>query len=45
MGSNTLFNIHEKPMTAQKTFLEKTFDEWKSEKEQVDDVTILGLCV
>jgi len=33
----------DKPMNEQKNILETTFENWKGEHEQIDDVTILGL--
>jgi hypothetical protein len=39
----TLFSLHTQPMREQGQQLEKVFDDWKSEREQVDDVTILGV--
>jgi|WetSurMetagenome_2_1015567.scaffolds.fasta_scaffold00001_525 serine phosphatase RsbU (regulator of sigma subunit) len=34
-----------KPMNTQKKILEESFDKWKGEREQVDDVMIIGLSV
>ena len=34
-----------KPMNDQKELLEKTFVNWKSGYEQIDDVTVLGICI
>jgi len=42
---NLLFEISEKPMNEQKQLLEKTFDDWKGEQKQTDDVLILGIRV
>jgi len=38
-----LFEISEKPMNEQKQILEQTFDDWKGEKKQTDDVLIVGI--
>ena len=38
-----LFRIHEYPMNEQKEILEKTFDEWKGDYEQIDDILIIGV--
>lgn len=38
-----LLDIHEKPMEEQKQILDDTFEEWKGQLEQVDDVCIMGL--
>lgn len=35
-------NVADKPIAEQKHILEQNFENWKSEKEQTDDVTILG---
>ena len=40
-----LVSIAAKKMTAQQVILEKTFNNWKKEKEQVDDVLVLGVSV
>lgn len=37
--------LHALPMKEQKEVLEKKFDEWKGEFEQVDDVVLIGLRV
>ncbi|MBI4645663.1 MAG: tetratricopeptide repeat protein [Bacteroidia bacterium] len=36
-------NIVVQPMNEQRDILETTFDNWKGEHEQIDDVTILGI--
>jgi serine phosphatase RsbU (regulator of sigma subunit) len=36
-------SVHDKDMEEQKSIIEKTFNEWKGNFEQVDDVCILGL--
>ncbi len=38
-----LENIHEKPMTEQKAFLEKTLDNWMIKANQIDDILIMGV--
>ncbi len=38
-----LLDIHHLPMHEQKEKLHKTFDEWKGNLEQIDDVCILGI--
>ncbi|MCE9539857.1 MAG: SpoIIE family protein phosphatase, partial [Bacteroidetes bacterium] len=38
-----LFSIHDLPLKEQENILENTFQEWKGELEQVDDVTIMGI--
>ncbi len=37
-----LVEIYEKPMEEQEQILDKTFEDWKGEQEQLDDVVILG---
>ena len=37
-----LLEIHRKPMQDQKEILDQTFEEWKGNFEQIDDVVILG---
>jgi serine phosphatase RsbU (regulator of sigma subunit) len=38
-----LFEISDKPMAEQKQVLETTFDNWKGNQEQTDDVLVVGL--
>ncbi|MBI2967002.1 MAG: SpoIIE family protein phosphatase [Bacteroidetes bacterium] len=38
-----LIEISEKPVDEQKLLVEKTFNEWKGEYEQTDDVTVIGI--
>ncbi|NPA36806.1 MAG: tetratricopeptide repeat protein [Chlorobi bacterium] len=38
-----IVNVSNLPMNEQKDLLEKTFNSWKADNEQTDDVTILGL--
>jgi len=40
-----LLNIHEKKLGEQKNILEKTFEDWKGEIEQIDDILIMGIKV
>jgi serine phosphatase RsbU (regulator of sigma subunit) len=40
---NILINIHQKPMDEQRTILENTFEEWRGNIEQIDDILILGI--
>jgi len=43
--SEKLKMISDKPMAEQKQLLEQTFEEWKGNLEQVDDVLIIGIRV
>jgi serine phosphatase RsbU (regulator of sigma subunit) len=38
-----LLRVSNEPLDSQKTIIEKTFDDWKGELEQVDDVIITGI--
>jgi serine phosphatase RsbU (regulator of sigma subunit)/Tfp pilus assembly protein PilF len=38
-----LLNIHQHPMDEQKNILEKEFENWKGQNEQIDDVCIIGV--
>ncbi len=38
-----LVKIHQKPMNEQLNILEKTLDEWRGERGQLDDVLVIGL--
>jgi sigma-B regulation protein RsbU (phosphoserine phosphatase) len=38
-----LMNIHQKPMNEQKAILEKYYEEWKGNIEQIDDILIIGI--
>jgi serine phosphatase RsbU (regulator of sigma subunit) len=40
-----LLEIHKYPVEMQKEILEKTFEEWKGDLPQVDDVVLIGLSV
>ncbi|MBD3638650.1 MAG: tetratricopeptide repeat protein [Crocinitomicaceae bacterium] len=41
----TLLSIKDKPMSEQKEFLDKNFENWKGEFEQIDDVLVIGVRV
>jgi len=38
-----LSNIHDEPMAIQETIVEKTLEKWKTGREQVDDVLVIGI--
>jgi serine phosphatase RsbU (regulator of sigma subunit) len=38
-----LLRIHHKPMEQQKEILDSTFIKWMGEREQVDDVLVMGM--
>jgi serine phosphatase RsbU (regulator of sigma subunit) len=38
-------SINEKPMSGQLEVIQKTFDDWRGDNEQVDDVCVLGVKV
>jgi len=38
-----LMTIHRKPMNEQKIILEKKFEEWKRDVEQIDDILVMGI--
>lgn len=40
-----LSNIHTEPMALQKMTIEQTFSKWQSNREQVDDVLVIGIKV
>jgi serine phosphatase RsbU (regulator of sigma subunit) len=40
-----LLSIQSDPMDRQKQILEKTFDEWRGDFEQIDDVSVIGVRV
>ncbi len=40
-----LLDNYQKPMTQQKEILDKAYEEWKGDGEQVDDVLVIGLMV
>lgn len=40
---DSILAIHDRPMEEQKEHLETTFENWKGELEQVDDVCVIGI--
>jgi tetratricopeptide (TPR) repeat protein len=36
-------NIHDEPMAIQEDIIDKTIEKWKSNREQVDDILVIGL--
>jgi serine phosphatase RsbU (regulator of sigma subunit) len=38
-----LLRNYSKPMDLQKEILDNTFEKWKNEREQVDDVLVIGI--
>jgi serine phosphatase RsbU (regulator of sigma subunit) len=38
-----LLNIHQKPLQEQKEILEKEYDEWRQNIEQIDDIMVMGI--
>ena len=38
-----IINNSSKPMCEQKRLMETTFDDWKGENKQVDDVSVIGI--
>ncbi|AEA46012.1 tetratricopeptide repeat protein [Fluviicola taffensis] len=40
---DSILAIHDRPMEEQKEHLETTFESWKGELEQVDDVCVIGI--
>ncbi|MGD0340548.1 MAG: SpoIIE family protein phosphatase [Bacteroidales bacterium] len=40
-----LLRNHERPMELQKEILDNTFEKWKNDREQVDDVLVIGIHV
>lgn len=42
---DSILAIHDRPMDEQKEHLETTFENWKGELEQVDDVCVIGIRV
>ncbi len=37
-----LIENHQKPLSEQRQILEKTFEEWKGERKQLDDILVIG---
>ena len=42
---DTLLKMQDKPMAEQKDILESTFDSWKGNQDQVDDILVIGVRV
>jgi serine phosphatase RsbU (regulator of sigma subunit) len=42
---NLLLSIQTDPMERQKEILEQTFDQWRGDLEQIDDVSVIGVRV
>lgn len=40
-----LLNIHQLPMSLQKEKISKTFEEWRGDSKQIDDIVVVGLTV
>ena len=38
-----LINIHQKPLPEQKEILEKEYEEWRRDIEQIDDIMVMGI--
>ncbi len=38
-----LINIHQKPLHEQKEILEKEYEEWRKDIEQIDDIMVMGI--
>ena len=38
-----LLNIHQKPLEEQEAILEKEYEEWKLDMEQIDDIMVMGI--
>ena len=38
-----LINIHQKPLSEQKEILEKEYEEWRHDVEQIDDIMVMGI--
>ena len=38
-----LINIHQKPLPEQKKILEKEYEEWRRDIEQIDDIMVMGI--
>jgi len=38
-----LINIHQKPLLEQKEPLEKEYEEWRNDVEQIDDIMVMGI--
>ncbi|HUX57223.1 MAG TPA: SpoIIE family protein phosphatase [Bacteroidales bacterium] len=42
---NTLLSNNQKTMTMQKEILDNTFEKWKGDRDQIDDVLVIGMCL
>lgn len=42
---NLLLQIHQRPMSEQRNILDETFESWKGELAQIDDVCVIGIRV
>jgi serine phosphatase RsbU (regulator of sigma subunit) len=40
---NLLFEIHDKPLDEQHHILEKTLEDWMGDREQIDDILVMGI--
>jgi hypothetical protein len=40
---NLLFEIHHQPLVQQKQILQQTFNNWKGQSKQIDDVLVMGI--
>ncbi|MFT7614048.1 MAG: serine phosphatase RsbU (regulator of sigma subunit) [Parvicellaceae bacterium] len=40
-----LLSIQDQPMSLQKTSLDESFEKWRGDLEQIDDVCIIGVCI
>jgi CheY-like chemotaxis protein len=40
---NLLLDIHKKPMEIQEQILDKTFEDWKADNIQLDDILVIGI--
>jgi len=38
-----LFEIHDKPLDEQHQILVRTFEDWKGDREQIDDIIVMGI--
>jgi serine phosphatase RsbU (regulator of sigma subunit) len=42
---NLLLKIHNKPMIEQRNILDETFEKWRGDLGQIDDVCVIGIRV
>ena len=40
-----LLEIHKYPMNSQKEIIERLFEEWKGDLQQVDDIVVTGIAI